>query len=192
MSDQLHAIITSTQDLLQRWSAMVADVHASGADDTTEWDWPPLLVLDDGSDSPIQNKTLSIEEFMSSPTSKNMLFEVVLPELIASQGIQRVVFAATAWTARVDADDTKYEGMPVSKRPDRREVVFLLAVEPDAVVGLVAEITRSVDHAPTLGPWETPAVETGDGPEWGGALLDPVREALIAAHEKGGDAYDSK
>lgn len=190
MSDQLNTIIASTQDLLTRWSTHMHELQSCGQVDTTEWDWPPLLVIDDGSDLPIEQKTIAVDQFMNAPQGKALLFEKVLPKLIVDEGIKRVVFAATAWAAVANADELEHDGTPVSKRPDRNEIVFLLAVEPDTVVGLVSPVNRKIDHAPTLGSWDTPAPDAGA--EWSGALLDPVREALALTQGKGGDAHDSE
>jgi hypothetical protein len=180
MSDTLPKLIDEVQNLCITWSKAMDKLIVQEGIDTTEWDWPAVAYLN--RDLPnTRPEPIMLEKFFEHPLGKETLFEQALPTLIVEQDIQQIILVATAWAVVNKPGSPSIEEIPVSQHPDRIEVVSLVAIDADSIHTMHAEIKRTSDAAPTLGPWES--MTSSDTADLTGRMIDPIRAAIKQATE---------
>lgn len=111
---------------------------------------------------------------------KNMLGEVILPTMVREVNASQFAFISSTWMLKAeDADDAERiqealeEYDSLEHHPDRMEAVIIMSCDREISRMDYAEIIRTENNPPMLGPWDRM-----DKGEVGGRMIDTVREAM--------------
>lgn len=147
-------------------------------------DWSPMAFFEGAKGEGII--PLDQSNLMADDKGKDVLTEILLPNVIEEMRITRIVFILSVWMSpesnRELAESGEY--IPPSQRADRREAVFMTEMRHGGVSRQsMAYIVRYADRPPELGEWE----ELGGGGTpigYTGRFVDPIVAALRRVHEK--------
>jgi hypothetical protein len=111
---------------------------------------------------------------------KDKAFNQTLPSAVAQTGARSIVLVLPSWT--VEGPDYDPEGPKPSQHPNRKEILLLTGTTLEYNETRSAEVIRSPDGPPRLGPWETiSTTENLDEVKITGTIVSSVLAALSQA-----------
>lgn len=137
-----------------------------------EDDWLPMAFLEDEDDALVM--VCVDPQFMNEEDGKEILGTVVLPGIVEKVKARKYAFLSTAWMAKIerDSDGEFDESIRLSEHPDRMEVVIIACCDREISQFHFAEIIRTPDHSPMLGPWEA------SSEQFESRFIDNVKEVM--------------
>jgi hypothetical protein len=127
--------------------------EAVGSKFEPDEDWEPMLVVE----APDGVSVCTLEMDLATPKDRDILAQVVVPDLVRSMKGTRFALVTTAWQLKMAAD-AKRGPARIQDHPDRTECVIIYAFDRDERKRATAEITRG-EGPPKLGAWEQQPLE---------------------------------
>jgi hypothetical protein len=111
---------------------------------------------------------------------KDQAFNQTLPSAVAQTGARAIVLVLPSWT--IEGPDYDPSGPSPSQHPKRKEILLLTGTTLEYNETRRAEVIRSENGPPTLGPWETiSTTEDIDQVKLSGTIVSAVLAALSQA-----------
>lgn len=167
---------TDIDEIVDEMRRLLDDM-AVGAFDSPDDDWPPVAAIRSGG-----GQVYAIADLDRAPSKAAQMARLrhACQELRATA----VVLAFSAWMVETEDDltdtpdrsgDLTTAHLPPSMRPDRQEVMSIMAITRSRAWHWMAYITRDGVQPPRLGDFETPD-PSDDDPV--GRMVEPLQEVL--------------
>lgn len=125
--------------------------------------------------------------FFANEKAKDVLADVVLPQMIEASGAKMLAMVLSVWAIEFDGMNeaearaalAEAQRRPIGDHPNRVERVIVTAYDSHSIAVWTAKILRHRNKPPTLTPWED-WMEKSDDHELvtDGRFVDPLQAAL--------------